>query len=673
MLPSGVHPTTVACLLMGKGDFWPHLGIWGFLLHCEICKAFASSRIPFGLPLPCRQRWCSGVFRPFMLACIVFPLSFGVVNFCGQGHRYESGPNHFGLLLLWGSEKILCHITSRSNASQSCLTEQGFSPFALHFWLLKHHSASAEVCLPCKAPMPGEPDLHGQLSAVFSGNCYPFAELSHTRWTLSTTFLCHTPASCVPPSSKLAWYGLTKSSVDCGVLQQSYAPWSQGPMVPLHDKPGLSLCRLSRYCFIRAPSGVVKLSAGFSFPPWFCLQGSRPSGPPEPPCNRCLYSVPIRPVFNVLSGNGRYRPHLGLPQFSDKRFPAGGHNLIRVGRQVDGKVLWVPGSYLRSCPVNWQIAAKRQLHSGAAISLPCKLWSPSNRLGHPLSVCVSVTPCLRHGLSATVLVMLLCSWGLPSRHYLPDIFVHRLHPRMNRPLPMLGQRVGEAANPGPQADIRSFFGSRTAQRTVPANSAQTNSQDSQPQPLIPTSRDAGQVTLAVINPTSILNKEDLVAGLRAHIIFASETSAVSLVQHSSGAKLQRHGLNTIWGSPVSPHVSAKTGLDTLRDHAAGVAIIGSLPLTHPCIPLSETALASLRIVEAMTRLGNVQTRLICIYGYPASYRDARLRNQELLMQALHRVSLHESTAYYSRWRPELLRSGASGLGTFQIPGLPGNF
>ena len=350
--------------------------------------------------------------------------------------------------------------------------------------------------------------------------------------------------------------------------------------------------------------------------------------------------MPVRAVFYVLSGNGGYMPHLGMPQFPYKSFPANRNSSpFRVGKQVDGKVSWVPGSYLRFCPVSRQIVANRQLHSGTAISLPCKLRPPRNQLGHPFSVGVSVTPRLRHGLSATVLVMLLCRWGLPSRQSFPKIFVRRFHPRMNRPLPMLGQRVGEATNPGPQADIRSFFGSRTAQGTVPANSAQTASQASHPQPLTPTPRDAGQVALAVINPTSIHNKEDLVAGLRAHIIFASETSAVSFVQHSSGAKLQRHGLTTIWGSPVSPHVSAKTGLDTLRGHAAGVAIIGSLPLTHPCIALSETALASLRIVEAMTRLGNVQTRLICLYGYPASYRDARLRNQELFMQALHRVSL----------------------------------
>ena len=128
--------------------------------------------------------------------------------------------------------------------------------------------------------------------------------------------------------------------------------------------------------------------------------------------------------------------------------------------------------------------------------------------------------------------------------------------------------------------------------------------------------------MTVINPTSVHNKEDLVVQLQAQLVFASETSAVQRVQISTACRLRQSGFSCVWGNPVHAHLSAKTGLDTLRGHAAGVAVFGTLPLSSPCVPLAEEALATLRIVEAMTRLGNVQTRLPCLYGFPANYRDA---------------------------------------------------
>ena len=202
-------------------------------------------------------------------------------------------------------------------------------------------------------------------------------------------------------------------------------------------------------------------------------------------------------------------------------------------------------------------------------------------------------------------------------------------PHLGPSLPFRGVRVGEAQNPGPQQDIRSFFRTR--------EQISVNADD--PEPSCSSLPDVqGMVTLAVVNPTSIHNKEHLVAAMRHDVVFLSETSAVLKVQQSSTAKFGRLGYKCSWGAPVSAHLSMKTGLDTLRGHAAGVAVCSRLPLHGPCVSLPAEALDTLRITETMSRLGNMQLRLICLYGFPANYRDAKDRNQQLLTYALQRIS-----------------------------------
>ena len=186
---------------------------------------------------------------------------------------------------------------------------------------------------------------------------------------------------------------------------------------------------------------------------------------------------------------------------------------------------------------------------------------------------------------------------------------------------------GEAKNPGPQTNLHSFFTAAPAHpssdslRTVPA---------------LPS--DSSTVSLAVINPTAILGKEDLVASLQADVIFASETSAVAQVQHLSSAKFKQLGFACVWGQPVPAHTSSKTGLDTKRGHAAGVALFSRLPLHRPPVAIAAELDGTLRFTEAVLRLGGMQVRLIGLYGFPANYRDAKQRNQDLLMHALKRVA-----------------------------------
>ena len=147
------------------------------------------------------------------------------------------------------------------------------------------------------------------------------------------------------------------------------------------------------------------------------------------------------------------------------------------------------------------------------------------------------------------------------------------------------------------------------------------------------------IRIAVVKPTSVHNKAALFAAMKVHVLFLSETSAVRKVQLQTQHALGARGFQSVWGDPVAAHVSPRTGQDTLRGHASGVAIASSLPLHLPCVPLAPAALSSTRLVEGSLRLGHMQLRLICVYGFPSSYVDHRSRNQHLLELAIDRISL----------------------------------
>ena len=211
------------------------------------------------------------------------------------------------------------------------------------------------------------------------------------------------------------------------------------------------------------------------------------------------------------------------------------------------------------------------------------------------------------------------------------------------PLPFnVATRVGEASHPGPQSDIRHFFAPQqvasSCSATPPSKGPSTQATQ---YARVPSGSAATTdvFTVAVANPTSVTDKSHLLVGLGAQLLFLSETSAIAQAQETVGKDLRRLGFSTVWGKPVDPHVSPKTGLPTLRGHAVGVAICSSLPLTQALLPLAPDVHATQRVAEGMIRLGNVQVRVIAWYGFPSSHVEAKSRNDCLLRMILDRVAL----------------------------------
>ena len=163
-----------------------------------------------------------------------------------------------------------------------------------------------------------------------------------------------------------------------------------------------------------------------------------------------------------------------------------------------------------------------------------------------------------------------------------------------------GTRIGEASNPGP-----------ASQECL--------------------------VSVAVINPTAILHKQQELTELDAQIILASETSATARTQTVMSRQLRRHGLKAYWGSPVPEQQETVSGV-CLRGMSIGTAAFTSLPSRPSIAPLPPEQLASCRISECFVRVAAIEIRLITIYGWPRCSPESALKNNLLLGWAYARAT-----------------------------------
>ena len=212
---------------------------------------------------------------------------------------------------------------------------------------------------------------------------------------------------------------------------------------------------------------------------------------------------------------------------------------------------------------------------------------------------------------------------LASAAWAPTNICPRLLWRLS---PYSGIRVGEASLPGPprQCTLHSFFcGSATP--TPESRRAAPSRKD--------------ECIFAVVNPTSILHKVPLCLQTQADVFFLSETSAVHRTQQVTTREFQKYGFKAHWGSPVPSHqpagASAQPGL---RGFAAGVAVVSRVPSRASRPGLPQDDVATCRLSEAFVRVGALEVRLLCIYGYTSARPDAREETEALLSRALHRVT-----------------------------------
>ena len=209
-----------------------------------------------------------------------------------------------------------------------------------------------------------------------------------------------------------------------------------------------------------------------------------------------------------------------------------------------------------------------------------------------------------------------------------------------------GQRVGEATNPGPARQLSLL---ESLQRGSPpplpafpmhlstaATAADDTSRASGVQPS-DCSSSAGSCPvatdfkLAVINPTAVLGKETDILALQQDMVLLSETSAVERAQRMAATAFRQAQCYSQWSPPVPPH---SAGLDSLRGHAEGTAVVSRHPLRGSFTGRPDAWNGSCRLVEAIARVGWFSFRVITVYGFPANRTEAAYRNDELFRLAL---------------------------------------
>ena len=208
---------------------------------------------------------------------------------------------------------------------------------------------------------------------------------------------------------------------------------------------------------------------------------------------------------------------------------------------------------------------------------------------------------------------------------LPSTFTYTLATQQRAYHPLRGVRVGEAPHPGPSQQLLSnYFGQSALASIKPQSSA--------PQ-LKKHTHHVNAVVIAVINPTSVLNKTQELLALNADIIMMSETSAVSRAQQLMTSALRRHSFKAMWGDAVPSHCHEGQNTEGLRGLAAGVAVATTLPASFPKPKPQPDLLASCRYVEVNIRVGPITVRFITLYGRPSCQVGSREANQELLHAA----------------------------------------
>ena len=152
-------------------------------------------------------------------------------------------------------------------------------------------------------------------------------------------------------------------------------------------------------------------------------------------------------------------------------------------------------------------------------------------------------------------------------------------------------------------------------------------------------RASSLVTLAVCNPTTILDKEWQLQQIQADVLIASETSANAQVQQIMTSKLRGLGFRCLWGAPTETRHHAATGKAMLRSYALGVALFSKLPCRPPVQPLPAPMDLSCRLTEAFVRLHCLEVKVITIYGVPRCLPEAAAKNDLLLAWAYQRATL----------------------------------
>ena len=169
----------------------------------------------------------------------------------------------------------------------------------------------------------------------------------------------------------------------------------------------------------------------------------------------------------------------------------------------------------------------------------------------------------------------------------------------------LGTRIGEASNPGP--------------------------------PLTSTSDQS--ITISLVNPTTIYQKEDDLLSLNSDVLCLAETAATRTVQHAFNQAIRTTPYRTFWSAPV-PDKITKTNPQlgtTLRGDNLGTAILTRLPSRDPRHVFPPVVWETCRVNSTIVSTGCLDILIVSTYFQTGKSAEARVVNNQLLHDLLSYV------------------------------------
>ena len=172
--------------------------------------------------------------------------------------------------------------------------------------------------------------------------------------------------------------------------------------------------------------------------------------------------------------------------------------------------------------------------------------------------------------------------------------------------PFAGQRIGEAANPGPP---------ETTQTSM-------------------------KLKLGIVNPTSVREKtwefDKLINDHHCDIIGLAETSATIATQKEVDRELRTWKYKALWSNPVQHQKLRLDGEVSKRGRAGGTAIFTHLTSRVSRIPATDVGHMTNRLVHAIIQFGNTSVQVFVIYGATSSIANSVQITENLIQEAIDR-------------------------------------
>ena len=141
------------------------------------------------------------------------------------------------------------------------------------------------------------------------------------------------------------------------------------------------------------------------------------------------------------------------------------------------------------------------------------------------------------------------------------------------------------------------------------------------------------IRVAVTNPTAVYGKLPELRDFEADAIFASETSATSVVQRHCTREMILHQYKSFWSVPVASKKATLDSRPSYRGEAVGSAIFSRLPCRQTRASINDNLWNTQRFSSCILRLGSFEVLAISVYGFANRHKEG-IRPNDLLIANL---------------------------------------